>query len=294
MKKVNPTAPLRSANQKESALVVSARDRYSSFLIAGIVIAGLLSGILILVFVLNIDPIRNPWQQIQVLKPLEMYQMTLAVNEEDFEEPDFSQASYGSDVEGYTDAVSNAISKTPALAGLVSESGVGPDTSGFDPRSKRDRPSPNTRPNDRQSRWALSFSLESRKEYLEQIDSLGIELGLLDKKSTRIDYAKNVAEKTVIRDDVRKNEKRFYFSTQAPRVAKWNRSVFEKSGLKTDDKLCLRFFPAEVIKRMAELESEYCKKEKLDPDKDLRQTLFGLKKTTEGWEIVLKKVRTYQ
>lgn len=265
-------------------------DRYSSFLVASVALAGLLTALLILLFFLQIEWRHSPVAMINVLPPFETPSLENASFEEDFEEIEVPPTPGETQLDDFREAVTDAISSTPALGPLLEldvEGDTGTDRRKTRPKGNEDGNGPS---GISRKHWSIHFTLQSEREYLEQIDALGIELGLLDRVDPQVDYARNVSSEPVFRQDVRKSENRFFFYANTARVANWNRNVFRRQGIGAADKITLRFIPPSMLALMTQLELEACQKLDLDPENDLKSTLFGLERSGATWQVILIRV----
>ena len=138
--------------------------------------------------------------------------------------------------------------------------------------------------------WAIQFETKSEKAYLEQIDALQIELGLVHLREPKIQYASKVSKKPILRSNVRRNEKRFYLAAVTEKEKEWETNVFAKQGIDTTHSLTIRYFPKQLVKKMMMLEDSACKELGLMPGVDVSRTQFAIKKTKDSWELVLVTV----
>ncbi|MEE2642630.1 MAG: hypothetical protein VX768_18520 [Planctomycetota bacterium] len=133
----------------------------------------------------------------------------------------------------------------------------------------------------------MRFTLQNENEYLEQMDALDIELGLLDRVQPVIQYASRVSSQPRFRQRNRKDEKRFYFLTDSQPARQWNLNVFQNHGKATEGKIALRFFPPQLVARMTALERAAADEKGLDPESGIRRTVFGMRRNGDRWEVYL-------
>lgn len=269
-----------------------AYDRYRAFLVSAVLISGLITGLLALLFILQMDREPQPSPNLVVFDT--GYPHEDVPDDVEFEEPKLSDVEeMTNDMESAVEALTDALSTNPALATSITGDGLG---------DKRKRPpqgprGPDTKPRTQAkqstSHWVLNFSIRTEKEYLQQVDDLNIELGYVSKTTSAIDYASKVATKTPThRVGVRSDEKRHLFMTSNKITQKWHEKVFSGLGVEIDGKISARFFPDEVIKKLKQLESDHVKKLALAKAKKIRRTSFGLRRKGEKWEFYVVDIAT--
>lgn len=267
-------------------------DRYRALLVSAVLISGLVTGLLALLFILQMDREPQPSPNMVVFDV--GYPHEDEPDDVEFEEPKLSDVEEMThDMDSAVDALTDALSNNPALATSITGDGLG-DKRKRPPRGPRGPDiSPRKLASQSTSHWVLSFSIRSEKEYLQQVDDLNIELGYVSKTTSAIDYASKVATKTPThRVGVRADEKRHLFMTSNKITLKWHEKVFNGLGVELDGKIGARFFPDDVIKKMKQLESDQLKKLGLPKDKKIRRTSFGLRRDGEKWEFYVVDIAT--
>lgn len=233
-------------------LQASNRDQYVSFLISSIAISGLL-------FLLQIERQTGALQASINILDSDFFVRHTPDSEQDFEEVEIPAPDGATDLNHLQQAVTDAISSTPALSRFLEENisepadGTGRRKSGTGSEGKDSAPSASR---NRFQHWKMRFTLQNENEYLEQMDALDIELGLLDRVQPVIQYAARISSQ--------------------PRFRQGNRG-----------KNCPPFFSTQQVAKMTALERAAADEKGVDPESGIRRTVFGMRRNGDGWEVYL-------
>lgn len=263
-------------------------DRYRAFLVSGVLISGILTGLLTLLFILQMEQDHQSSPNM-VMFSANGYPHEDEPDDVEFEEPKLLEVGeVTNDMENAVDALTDALTNNPALAGSVTGDGL----DGIRKRPPRGPDgTPRAPPVESNSHWVLRFSIRSQKDYLQQVDDLKIELGYLSKTGSEIDYISNVAATLPIhRVGVRADEKRHLFLPSNKIIRKWHEQVFNGLGVETDGKIGARFFPNDLIQQLKQLETDHLKKLGVVKGKKIRRTSFGLRRDSGKWMFYIIEI----
>jgi hypothetical protein len=195
-------------------------------------------------------------------------------------------------LEAVPDVVASHAAALLALEGNAAESGSGSglgDSRARGPGGEGDL--------DAVPEWErLECRLSSRNlnEYLAQLDYFGIELGALDRKSPRVDYARNFSKaKPDTRSSTRDEENRvgrLYFIHEQGGLMQWDRLLLERGGIKTQDRILAQFFPHELRQDLLAKEQARMGGRSLA---DVRKTVFAVRTNGSSMEFVVVE-QTYR
>lgn len=122
--------------------------------------------------------------------------------------------------------------------------------------------------------WIILFDNQSLETYAEQLDSFGIELGVVS--PGRVEYVRGFSSPTPTKRAGRggKEETRMYMSWREGGLQKFDLQLLARAGVETAGKIVLQFYSPEVESRLAALERQYRGKK----PEEIRRTTFGLRK----------------
>ncbi len=131
-------------------------------------------------------------------------------------------------------------------------------------------------------RWQFSFApglTEGR--YAEQMAALGVEFGVLAADGS-LQYLTGIGiGKVKRRAGVRKDEQRPYWTWDRGDLRRADKILLRNAGLPIADEIILHFVSPEMIKKLAQLEKDFQKRE----PQDILRTRFALKRTFRGYEV---------
>lgn len=134
----------------------------------------------------------------------------------------------------------------------------------------------------REQRWYVSFANESSlKEYSQQLDFFGIELGALTADG-KIIYLSNLSTSPSKRTaDSGKGEVRMYMTWQGGNRRLADLELLKKNGVDPTNAVVMQFYPKETEDMMARLELEYANR-KVD---QIRRTYFTIEPSGGGYQF---------
>jgi hypothetical protein len=271
-------------------LRVSAYDNVASLLIAALILVGATFVILLIIFLG-----MKSWST-QVAIPVELLEYAgrgdhAAGFERDMEEPGLEEMEemIEPQVEAALEAVTDVVSTQAAafdaidMAATASkgEGGMG-DSRGPGPlgEGRSDIVPP-------WERWEIQFTTAGIDAYASQLDAFDIELGAAG-GAPKIDYAYNLSKATPdTRTGAPEDENRLYMSWQQSGgpLARFDRQLLERAGIKTQRRLVLQFYPDAVEKQLLRREVQAAADAgKTDPRTFLK-TIFGVQGGRGGYDF---------
>jgi len=134
----------------------------------------------------------------------------------------------------------------------------------------------------RAQRWEIRFADGATlDEYAKQLDFFNIELGAIGATST-VYYATNLSAKTPTqRTGPGDQEQRMYMSWQGGSLKAADKALLNRAGIKTDGRLFVQFYPADVENLLLGLELAYRNRDQ----SEIRKTVFGVRQAGGGYEF---------
>jgi hypothetical protein len=137
----------------------------------------------------------------------------------------------------------------------------------------------------RAQRWEIRFQPGSLKQYAQQLDFFGIELGVLGGDNV-VYYAFNLAKsKPDARSQPPATEERLYMSWRSGELAKSDRQLATRAGVANKGGLIVQFIPKKTEDLMATLEKDFATKKGREIN-DIRKTIFTIRQ--EGKSFVME------
>jgi hypothetical protein len=137
----------------------------------------------------------------------------------------------------------------------------------------------------RSRRWRLHFpSGLTEGQYARQLDSLGIELGVLGDDG-KIQYVSSVGgAESKTRSAPRGDEKRLYLTWTRGDLEKADLAILKNAGINKADQIVLHICPTETEEKLLKLEQEFNGRKPAE----IQFTLFSVKRTFRGYEVYVK------
>lgn len=109
------------------------------------------------------------------------------------------------------------------------------------------------------SRWELKFSAKDRRSYAQQLDSLGIELGVYGAGRPLVEYASDLANtKPTYRSGAPSEERRPYFMSVSNSVLKeFDQQLLKLAGIELLGRQPMKFVSPQTEDRLIQLEIEH-------------------------------------
>jgi hypothetical protein len=138
----------------------------------------------------------------------------------------------------------------------------------------------------RPKRWRFHFpSGLTEGQYARQLDSLGIELGVLGDDG-KIQYVSELGgAEAKSRTAPRNDEERLYLTWNRGELNDADRAILQRAGVNTNDQIVLHFCPTETEDKLVALEQEFNGRKPVE----IQLTLFSVKRTFRGYEVYVKE-----
>jgi hypothetical protein len=134
----------------------------------------------------------------------------------------------------------------------------------------------------RTKRWELYFPEGlTLSEYAQQLDGVGIELGMVVGNGT-IEYVTGLSQQMPVRrQGAASDEKRLYLAWTRGDLLAADRSLLTAVGIDATDKVVLQFFPEAVEQKLAEIELAF----RNVPATNIFRTRFGIRPNGAAFEF---------
>lgn len=134
----------------------------------------------------------------------------------------------------------------------------------------------------RTKRWELYFPEGlTLSEYAQQLDGVGIELGMVVGNGT-IEYVTGLSQQMPVRrQGAASEEKRLYLAWTRGDLLAADRSLMTAVGIDATDKVILQFFPEAVEQKLAEIELAF----RNVPATNIFRTRFGIRPNGAAFEF---------
>lgn len=170
------------------------------------------------------------------------------------------------------EAVTDVLSKTQAFDSLPSKDAVSSHGGGRNDPRKIGPPGPGNPDgmSPKWERWQVRFDTTTIAGYAKQLDSLGIELGVVGGGQSQVDYVTRVADAKPARRRG-PGESRIYFSAQDRRLRAFDMRLLAKAGVATTGRVVLQFYPEKLISQMEQVERAAAESQGIE---EIRHTVF--------------------
>jgi hypothetical protein len=137
--------------------------------------------------------------------------------------------------------------------------------------------------NSRVEHWEIRFPTGNTTEsYARQLDSMGIELGVIG-GSDKIDYASGFSkDKPQRREGSPADEHRFYMTWRSGALRDLDNALLARARIPATGRIVAQFYPPLLEKQLADLEKQFADKHDLA---EVRRTVFSLALTDDGYEF---------
>ena len=159
-------------------------------------------------------------------------------------------------------------------------------------KDKRRGPNPIDIPGELEAalRWQVFFAAQDSREYADQLDYFGIEIGALDAESEKIVVLSSLGGATQSHDSDRQAQSnRLYFVHRQSKMQRWESHFAKKAGVSFDNLITCQFFPKALQNEMARLELEAALEAGREID-DVIQTRFEIKSIPSGYKIIVSEI----
>jgi hypothetical protein len=129
-------------------------------------------------------------------------------------------------------------------------------------------------------RWELRFDSARQQRYAAQLDHFGIELGVVG-GSPLVDYLRDLSQPDVaMRKGKSSDEKRIYMTWKAGNLAMFDLALVDAAGIPTEQRIILHLLPASLVQQLEDLEASHA----TQPEEAWLKTVFGLRPRGDGYE----------
>lgn len=270
---------------------VSVYDRVSGMLVALVVLVGLVTLALFMLWLTRVITIKPTPSESFLIDDLKGAGEHAEGVGRDFEDPgveelaDVQEPQLADAMEAVTEAASSVQARVQAIDGnaALMGSGTGPGdsrASGPGGGGNADAIAPH-------ERWEINYSTSSLKAYAAQLDFFGIELGAVHRSKSDITYAKALSKaKPDTRTGYRDEEDRVYFSHVNKTLREYDRQLLENARPDiTKGRLLVQFYPAATYKQLFDAEAL---KKGNRPSESIRKTVFEV--TGSGGSYAFKVI----
>lgn len=261
-------------------------DLVSSFLLALLVSLAVWVGLLLMIWLLSGVAARfeRPHHV-----PVASGSPVAAVVEQEFELPDAAEvtdllspdlANLMADIQSAAQQVMAEYPDPGVGGGLFDGKEVGPDPDGDDAFAESER-------------WELTFVASSQRDYAQQLDSHGIELGVFGGGFEGLDYASSLATGPAARNiPDASGEGRLYFSWLRPNpLDGFERGLLAEAGIPFFGRQIVKFIPAELENRLSQLELEYAHSNGFSSSRAIAKTVFRSQPFGDGYRFTVVSQR---
>ena len=137
----------------------------------------------------------------------------------------------------------------------------------------------------RGERWEIRYNANNRSAYAQQLDYFRIELGAVGGGEKQVDYALNLQKSAPDRRQGPGDaEKRLYMLWTAGALRQFDQQLLRAAGIKTTGRIVVQFYPKPVEDLLAQLEMAYANDNRKTSVKQIKQTVFGVRRQGAGFE----------
>lgn len=142
----------------------------------------------------------------------------------------------------------------------------------------------------REQRWFVQFSDQATlKEYAQQLESLGIEMGLLRDDGSVVYLSQLSSGRPKARtSNSGKDEKRLYMTWQGGNRRSADLQLFRQAGVSVGTDLIMHFYSPQTESQLAILEKQY----RNQPISKIRRTYFVVRGDKSGYRFIVTR-QTY-
>jgi hypothetical protein len=286
---VSSSAPSRQpGKQSEIDLAVSSYDRAAGWTIALNILVG--SGVLLgfLIWLSSVLEFKPDQAMLTLVENVAGRGDHAAGFARDVEAPGIEELEEETEpkveqlLEAVTDVVTNQAAALDAMNTNMFSSNVGSGLGDSRP------PGPLGEGEDiipRAERWEIRYNSNSLDAYAQQLDHFQIELGAVGGKKT-VDYAANLGSPSPARREGPGGdaEKRLYMTWTTGALKRFDRQLLQKASISTQGRIIAQFYPANVENTLANLEDAYMRQNGKTHIRQVKRTVFGVKRTGRGFE----------
>jgi hypothetical protein len=286
---VSSSTPSRqSGKNAEIELAVSSYDRAAGWMIALNILVGFSVLLAFLIWLSSVLEFKPDQAMLTLVENVAGRGDHAAGFARDVEAPGIEELEEESEpkveqlLEAVTDVVSNQAAALDSMQTNMFSSNVGSglgDSRPPGPLGEGENIIP------RAERWEIRYNSNSIDAYAKQLDFFEIELGAVGGKKT-VDYASRLAESSPARREGPggDSEKRLYMTWTTGALKRFDRELLAKANIATQGRIMAQFYPANVENELANLEMAYLRKNGKTHIREVKRTVFGVKRTGSGFE----------
>ncbi len=144
----------------------------------------------------------------------------------------------------------------------------------------------------RGERWEIRYNSTNVAEYAQQLDFFRIELGAVGGGEKQVDYALNLRKSPPDRrQGPSEEEKRLYMFWTNGNLRRFDRQLLTSAGVRTTGRIIVQFYAKEVENSLAQLELAYARANGKNSVKQIKQTVFGVRRQGNGFEYYVLSQR---
>jgi len=136
----------------------------------------------------------------------------------------------------------------------------------------------------RGERWEIRYNANSIAVYAQQLDHFQIELGAVGGGQKQVDYVARVHATPTRRQGPGDAEKRLYMLWTAGNLRRFDQQLLRAAGVNTTGRIVVQFYPKNVEEQLAQLEMAYAKNNGKTSVRQIKQTVFGVRRRGAGFE----------
>ena len=274
-----------AAARRRYRLGVNAYDRVSSLLVALLVLVGTTVLVLMIVFLFRrFSPDVVPPTLERIYKPRGEPPKGY---EDDIEPPGLEDApkDVPPQLQDTLKELTNAITSKTAM--LSNENFAGEQSGGFGTgKGNKNYDGDGTGEGGNDPPKELRYEAESDLDYARMIDFFGGELAVLDRRTNKVYYAKNLAQaKPTTREGKAGEDGRLYFRATGPPLAPIEVKLARKAGIMKANALIIVFYPDEVAQDIYAKEEAMMRKNGYKALEDIDRTVFRVNKEGRKYEF---------
>jgi len=272
-------------------LGVSRYDQVSGLLLAVLIVFGVITGLMFLVWLSSRIDWKTPAPAVQVLQDVGGGGRGDSVapgEQQDFEEPIVEDLpNEQPPVEGSLESIAAIVTETPELtledlsggqgrgdgSGMGDGRGVGPGG----PGTSDGVPA--------WERWEVQMAATDLETYARQLDFFGVELGVAGGGDPNVTYiSKFSAPKPTVRTGDPRNEKRLRFLHRSGQLREADRILAKKAGVDPQGKVVFQFYTPETYQALLALENAKMGSRRIA---EVRKTVFGVREVNGRYEFYI-------
>jgi hypothetical protein len=276
-----------------SPLRASRYDQVASGLVVSLIVFGLVTLLMFLIWLSNRLTYATPAVPVTVLEDVGGggSGQTLG-SEQQFEEPSPAevQSISSTAVEATNEQTLNSISavvaaKAPEFDAVYGSQslGSGQGTGTGDGRGKGPGGPGTSDGIPAYERWEIRMSAANLDEYAKQLDFFQVELGVAGGGNPNVDYLSNLSQaRPTVRVGDPKEERRLRFLHRSGELRAGDRQLAAKAGVKTDGRVVFQFYSEATYRSLLALEATRKGNRRI---KDVRRTVFGVRPKGRQYEF---------